>query len=301
MRKLFLATTTKLQLFLVASLLSATVVAQGVGSVVESRPFTPGQAQSSAAGPQAANNDGMLLLLEQNQQLQAELQALREMVEQASFELTKMQRDSLSRYSNIDERLGALESAAANPVIVPTPGPSNGTGTPLSAGRLSIITTPNATAPTAQGPATSPLSSVEPVGRARVRATLEPAVLSEQQLYQMAYESVINNDFEHSLAEFDQYLSIYPEGRFVVNAYYWKGQAYYYLNQFNEARETYEIIIDQYDAEEPKYADAMYGLAQSYEGLGNIEQARQLLSDIKRQFPNTGAANLADTRLLSLP
>ena len=117
----------------------------------------------------------------------------------------------------------------------------------------------------------------------------------------MAYESVINNDFEHSLAEFDQYLSIYPEGRFVVNAYYWKGQAYYYLNQYDEARETYEIIMDKYDAEEPKYADAMYGLAQSYEGLGNIDQARQLLSDIKRQFPNTGAANLADTRLLSLP
>ena len=302
MRKFLLATTNKLQLFLVASLLSSTVVAQGVGSVVESRAFTPGQAQSSAASPQAANNDGMLLLLDQNRQLQAELQALREMVEQANFELTKIQRDSLSRYSNIDERLGALEAAAANPVIVPAPGPANnGAGAPLSAGRLSIITTPNATAPTARGPGTSPLSSVEPIGRARVRATLEPAVLSEQQLYQMAYESVINNDFEHSLAEFDQYLSIYPEGRFVVNAYYWKGQAYYYLNQYDEARETYEIIMDKYDAEEPKYADAMYGLAQSYEGLGNIDQARQLLSDIKRQFPNTGAANLADTRLLSLP
>lgn len=302
MRKFFLATTNKLQLCLVASLLSSTVVAQGVGSVVESRPFTPGQAQSLAASPQAANNDGMLLLLEQNQQLQAELQVLREMVEQANFALTKMQRDSLSRYSNTDERLSALESAAANPVIVPAPEPAgNGAGAPLSAGRLSIITTPNATAPSARGPATSPLSSVEPIGRARVRATLEPAVLSEQQLYQMAYESAINEDFEHSLAEFDQYLSIYPEGRFVVNAYYWKGQAYYYLNQYTEARESYELIMDQYDAEEPKYADAMYGLALSYEGLGNIEQARQLLSDIKSQFPTTSVANLADIRLLSLP
>ena len=44
----------------------------------------------------------------------------------------------------------------------------------------------------------------------------------------------------------------------------------------------------------------MYGLAQAYEGLGNLPQARQLLNDIKRQFPNTGAASLADTRLLTL-
>lgn len=304
MRKFLLATTNKLQLCLFAGLLSSTVVAQGVGSIVESQPFDPRQPQfrTEATSPPAANSDGMLLLLEQNQQLQSELQALREMVEQQNFELRKMQRDSLSRYSNMDERLSSLESAAANSVSAAGSGTATGgASSALSPGRLSVITTPNARAPAVQGPGGQSLTGVEPIGRARVRATLEPAVLSEQQLYQMAYNSVINNDFEHSLAEFDQYLSIYPEGRFVVNAYYWKGQAYYYLNQYTEARETYEIIMDQYDAEEPKYADAMYGLAQSYEGLGNIEQARQLLSDIKSQFPNTGAANLADTRLLSLP
>jgi hypothetical protein len=34
--------------------------------------------------------------------------------------------------------------------------------------------------------------------------------------------------------------------------------------------------------------------------MGNISEARRLLSDIRRRFPNTGVANLADTRLLSL-
>jgi len=34
--------------------------------------------------------------------------------------------------------------------------------------------------------------------------------------------------------------------------------------------------------------------------MGNISQARQILNNIKRRFPNTGVANLADTRLLSL-
>jgi TolA-binding protein len=44
----------------------------------------------------------------------------------------------------------------------------------------------------------------------------------------------------------------------------------------------------------------MYGLGLAYQGLGNIPQAKQLLNDIRRRFPNTGVANLADTRLLLL-
>lgn len=115
----------------------------------------------------------------------------------------------------------------------------------------------------------------------------------------MAYDSVINSNFELSIAEFDQYLSIYPEGRFITNAHYWKGQAYLYLNRYAEARDSYEIILNQY-GDSAKLPDAMYGLAQAYEGLGNLPQARRLLNDIKRQFPNTGAASLADTRLLTL-
>ena len=115
----------------------------------------------------------------------------------------------------------------------------------------------------------------------------------------MAYDSVINSNFERSIAEFDQYLSIYPQGRFVTNAFYWKGQAFLYLNRYAEARDSYEVILNEY-TDSAKLPDAMYGLGLAYQGLGNIAQARQLLNDIKRRFPNTGVANLADTRLLTL-
>jgi tol-pal system protein YbgF len=124
-------------------------------------------------------------------------------------------------------------------------------------------------------------------------------VLSEQQLYQMAYDSVIKSKFDLSIAEFGQYLNIYPQGRFVANAHYWKGQAYLYLNRYSEAVESYEVIGNQHQ-DSAKLPDALYGLALAYEGMGNFSEARRLLSDIRRRFPNTGVANLADTRLLSL-
>ena len=115
----------------------------------------------------------------------------------------------------------------------------------------------------------------------------------------MAYDSVINSDFERSIAEFDQYMSVYPSGRFLTNAHYWKGQAYLYLERYSEAKESYEVILNRYE-DSAKLADAMYGLGLAYQGLGNVTQAKQLLNEIKRRFPNTGVANLADTKLLQL-
>jgi tol-pal system protein YbgF len=306
-------------------LLATSTVAQN-SSVVESRGVTPGQGSASTASS-SSNNDALSLLLEQNQQLRAELQAVRAMVEEQGFEIRKLQRDSLNRYTNMDDRLTALESAAsrapiaagsgagaantANPLATPA---NNNAGTNSSAALANTAGTGNnaigglsgnnASSNTSRsiggvGNGNTASNAAASSNRNSGRGTLQPAVLSEQQLYQMAYDSVINSNFERSLAEFDQYLSIYPQGRFVTNAHYWKGQAYLYLERFAEARDSYEMILEQYP-DSAKLPDAMYGLGLAYQGLGNIPRARQLMNDIKRRFPNTGVANLADTRLLSL-
>ena len=310
MKLLSKAAATALTTSLVATFFATSAAAQGVGSVVESRPAGVGQPIAST-NPPGGNNDALQLLLDQNQQLRAELQALRGMVEEQSFEIRKLQRDSLSRYTDTDERLQSLETSsvtASSPGVQPgstlsNPGASTPTSTsPIAASTRDVRNSATDT-PVANAPATSASTSIATPrnGRSSLssRATLQPAVLSEQQLYQMAYDSVINSNFERSIAEFDQYLSIYPEGRFVTNGYYWKGQAYLFLDRYTEARDSYEIILNQYQ-DSAKLPDAMYGLAQAYQGLGNIPQARQLLNDIKRRFPNTGAASLADTRLLTL-
>ena len=298
MNTTFAVVVTKIPVFIYMSILATAAVAQQVSSVVESQSFIPGQQNlSSSSAANVNNNDGLSLLLEQNQQLRTEVQALRALVEEQSFEIRKIQRDSLSRYTNVDERLGMLENEAVTTVTSP--------GTRVT-DRLPPLTPPSSTrqdtstASSANAVSENSRTATATETNARFsRGTLQPAILSEQQLYQMAYDSAINSNFERAVAEFDQYLSIYPDGRFVSNAHYWKGQAYLYLNQFGEARDSYEIILAQYE-ESPKLPDAMYGLGLAYQGLGNIAQARQLLSEIKRRFPNTGVANLADTRLLSL-
>ena len=297
MKRLSDATVSRLfALFLIYAFSSA-AVAQNVGSVVESQGISLDAAQTQSS----PSSDALSLLLEQNQQLRAELQALRGIVEEQGFELRKLQRDALNRYTSNDERLTALEGGASASSNLPTQAPLSpsisNSQRDLSS---SVSSTDNTvTARESVDDFVGERSSLNNLQTSNRRGSLQPAVLSEQQLYQMAYDSVINSDFERSIAEFDQYMSVYPSGRFVTNAHYWKGQAYLYLERYSEAKESYEIILNRYE-DSAKLADAMYGLGLAYQGLGNVTQARQLLNEIKRRFPNTGVANLADTKLLQL-
>ena len=297
MKRLSDATVSRLfALFLIYAFSSA-AAAQSVGSVVESQGISLDAAQTQSS----SSSDALSLLLEQNQQLRAELQALRGIVEEQGFELRKLQRDALNRYTSNDERLTALEGGASASSSLPTQAPlSPSISNSQRDVSSSVSNTNNAvTARESVDDFVGERSSLNNLQTSNRRGSLQPAVLSEQQLYQMAYDSVINSDFERSIAEFDQYMSVYPSGRFVTNAHYWKGQAYLYLERYSEAKESYEIILNRYE-DSAKLADAMYGLGLAYQGLGNVTQARQLLNEIKRRFPNTGVANLADTKLLQL-
>lgn len=237
---------------------------------------------SAAAQP---SNEGLSLLLEQNRQLQSEIQALRGQLEEQGFEIKKLQRDSLGRYTDTDSRLIDLETLATQRGLEP-----------LVVERKSDIETSETPDPAGQKENASNTISAS---KRSNRGALQPAVLTEQQLYQLAYDSVINSDFERSVAEFNHYLDVHPRGRFVANAHYWKGQAFLYMGSFDAARDSYEVILNEY-RESSKLPDAMYGLGLAFQGMGNIPRAKQLLNDIKREFPNTGVANLADTRLLSM-
>lgn len=142
-----LAAVSKVQICLYLCMFSAVAAAQGTGAVVESRPYTPGQATrpsgvSAAANPTSSNNDALSLLLEQNQQLQAEVSALRGLVEEQGFELRKLQRDSLSRYTNMDERLSALEAGGSANAVARSP--ANTAIPPVATNQPAIGTTPSA-------------------------------------------------------------------------------------------------------------------------------------------------------------
>lgn len=301
--------------------------------VVEAQPYLPGQPPQGGQPVSASSNDALVMLLDQFREMRAELETLRGLVEEQGYELRNLQRESLDRYTDLDARLGALSSATPSPAGVSAPASLDGAQQPASSRPVAAIAPAASTAtqqtgiqpatgtpaPTLTTPAGAinaaavPRSAEPAVAAAPAAAstavaisntpaipTLQPTVLTEQQQYQVALDSLLQEEqYQRSVAEFDQYLSMYPNGRFITNAYYWKGQAYLNLAMLNEARDAFEVIVNQYP-DGRKVDDAMYSLGTVYDKLGDTDKARQLLRQVQSRYPNTSAANLADIYLRSM-
>ncbi len=286
----------------------------GVAKVDAADVVTVGQGSSGAltaviAAQVGGTNDAVIMLLDQVQSLRSEMETMREMVEQQANLIDRLQRDSVDRYTDLDTRISSLyeDGAAAASVVPPV------SGTPSTAAG----STAASTAATVSGNTSAPGSTTTPVVNSSVvnapsasasvqtpvtslNTTINPQLMTEQQLYQLALDSLLQDEqYERSISEFDQYLSMYPNGRFVTNAHYWKGQSFVNLSRFAEARDSFSIILERYP-DGAKVDDASYSLGTVYDRLGNTAQARELLNSVKTKYPNTSAANLADIYLRSM-
>lgn len=294
------------------SLLSTSVMS--AAGVVEAQPYMPGQTPSGSQTG-SSSNDALVMLLDQFREMRAELETLRGLVEEQGYELNNLKRESLDRYTDLDTRMTAITSSSASTnsalsgIASPVPAANviqNSSSTPINAAVPVAVPAQSVPAPviaTGVAPlAVETPSTVAPaIETPAVSApSVQPTMLTEQQQYQLALDSLLQEEqYQRSVTEFDQYLSLYPSGRFVTNAYYWKGQAYVNLAMMEEARIAFETIVTQYP-DGRKVDDAMYSLGTVYDKLGNAERAQQLLRQVQSRFPNTSAANLADIYLRSM-
>lgn len=324
-------------LFVAVQTATLSTSVMSAAGVVEAQPYLPGQPPQGGGPGSASSNDALVMLLDQFREMRAELETLRGLVEEQGYDLRNLQRESLDRYTDLDARLGALSSVTPAPAGGSAPAGLGGAQQPASSRPVGAIapTAPVASVqqtdiqPAAGTPASTPPTLTTPAGAINAAAipsvaepavvaappavaaavavsntpatpTLQPTVLSEQQQYQVALDSLLQEEqYQRSVAEFDQYLSMYPNGRFITNAYYWKGQAYLNLAMLNEARDAFEVIVNQYP-DGRKVDDAMYSLGTVYDKLGDTDKARQLLRQVQSRYPNTSAANLADIYLRSM-
>jgi tol-pal system protein YbgF len=251
----------------------------------------------------ASNNDALMLLLDQFQALRAEMEVMRGMLEEHSMEIRRLQRDSLDRYTDLDGRISALfqdmESGGAISSAPATTSPAAASTAAIN----QLAVNPSAVASqssAASSGAAATVSAASNVSAAGMTQDIAPTLMTEQQLYELALDSLLQREeYQRSIQQFDQYLAQYPDGRFVTNAYYWKGQAFVNLSMFTEARDNFEVIITRYP-DGRKIEDAMYSLGTVYHRLGDNTRSRQLLQDVRSRFPNTSAANLADIYLRSI-
>ena len=218
-------------------------------------------------------NLGIIQLLNQIDQLNAELAKLRGQVEVMSNlddQLTKRQRDF---YLDIDTRLRKLEGVSAD------------TTTGSSSSTVAPATPSPPTGATSSSPATA-------AQMAAMRA-------KEDAVYDVGSNAFKRGDYVAATRAFQTYVKDYPAGQLVSNAHYWMGISYFNLRDYGNARTMQETLLKQYP-DSAKAPDALLALASIYVEIGDNGSARNALEDVIARYPASDAASKARTRLPTL-
>ena len=233
---------------------------------------------------EAIKNLGIIQLLNQIEQLNAELAKLRgqnEVLANQNDQLTKRQRDF---YLDIDTRLRKLEGLPPEgaPAAAIPPGPVVGPApTPGSVSAAVALPQPPVAAPSMPPPST-------PASREQ-----------ENRAYDVGSNLFKRGDFQAAIRAFQTFMKDFPASPLVSNAQYWIGICYSNLKDYANARSSQESLLKMFP-ESPKAPDALLAIASIQMESGDNGSARNTLEDIIARFPASDAAAKARTRLAQL-
>ena len=249
-------------------LMAAVLIPLGLGlaGVTHAQSSTPAfQNNSSEAQRKAGNNQATAELFYMIQQLQREVRDLRGQVEEQQHQIGRLQQQGRDRYVDLDQRILELSKAVesgASAAQQPT-----AAGASADSGRL----TP-----------------------ARVYRSPEP---EEQKTYNDIIDLIRNKkDYDTAITRLYEFVDTYPEGDLTVNAYYWLGEVYLAKPQLEQARQAFTIVATRY-SDHRKAPDAVYKLGVTLDRLGEKDEARRRMSSVVEQYPDSGAAELAQKYL----
>jgi tol-pal system protein YbgF len=261
--------------------------------------------QRSQGAP--AQSGGNLELLNRLQELQTELQALRNLTEQQSFEIEELKKRQRDQYVDLDSRIERLRGGdAAGSTDGDTLDLSSGTGT--TAAPPPVPTTPPdpnqlvVQDAEAVDPYTGePVSQGASDAGAAVTQAPSSAPASGDPLadYQTAFDALRQGRYDESTSLFNDFLRTYPDHELADNAMYWLGESHYVTQKYETALETFRGLVQRY-SEGEKTADAELKIGYCLYELGQYEMARTALDGVIQRYPDSTVARLAESRLRAL-
>ena len=114
--------------------------------------------------------------------------------------------------------------------------------------------------------------------------------------YQAAFELLKEGDYETARNSFISFIELYQESEFLDDAKYWLAETYYAQRAYVKALEEFESIQIQFP-DSGKIPETILKTGFCYFELGQFEQARQILTLVTSQYPNTSVARLATQKL----
>lgn len=124
--------------------------------------------------------------------------------------------------------------------------------------------------------------------------------LTENQAYDFAVNLVLKDkQYDQAITKFIAFNKKYPQSTYAANAHYWLGQLLFTKGSLAEASDEFSIVINQYK-DSSKRSDALLKLAMVAEKQNDKTRARNLYSQLLKEYPSSSAAQLASPRLEQL-
>lgn len=119
---------------------------------------------------------------------------------------------------------------------------------------------------------------------------------SDRDNYQAAFELLKEQRYEPAAMAFHQFLVSFPDSQLADNALYWLAESYYVTDQFENALEQFQAVINRFPRSR-KVPDALLKIGYSNYELERWDAARTALRRVQDEYEDTTAARLAEQRL----
>ncbi len=117
-----------------------------------------------------------------------------------------------------------------------------------------------------------------------------------QQAYGRAFDALKAGQYPQAIKGFQAFLVSYPRGALSYNAQYWLGEAFYVTRDYDQALAAFTRVSKEWP-DSRKLPDALVKQGFSLFELKRLADARNILNDLIKRFPDTEAARLAAERL----
>ncbi|MCX7829757.1 MAG: tol-pal system protein YbgF [Acidobacteria bacterium] len=130
------------------------------------------------------------------------------------------------------------------------------------------------------------------------KSPISSAPLEEtpEKLYQSAYSDYIQGRFQLALSGFQKFAETYPSHPLVENCYYWIGECYYGIKDYDKAKEYLEKVMSAYP-KGTKFYSAKLKLALVHYNIGEKELAKKMLVEIIKDNPTSTESGIAKEKL----
>ena len=233
------------------------------------------------------NNSALLEMLESLESLKTEINTLRGEIEVQGYTIDQLKQKQRDLYTDLDRR---LELSGSNNT---SDDPSNDLQVLDTNANQEIINENDTTSE--QSLVIETTSDIGQSGDVNSEEKLINPQEAEK-YYRSAFKLLKESQYDQALLAFKSFLKDYPDSAFSNNAQYWIGEANYVMQNYEIAINEYQALLNTYPNSQ-KISHALLKIGYSYAELGNIADAKKILKEVIRQYPDTTVSRLANERL----